>query len=37
MGFDVVLVASWNADLVSRVPRPVARGAVAALLKQTAL
>lgn len=24
--FDVVCVASWNADLVSRVPRPIARG-----------
>ena len=23
---DVVCVASWNADLVSRVPRPIARG-----------
>ena len=26
MAFDVVCVASWNADLVSRVPRPIARG-----------
>jgi ribokinase len=26
MSFDVVCVASWNADLVSRVPRPIARG-----------
>lgn len=26
MEFDVVCVASWNADLVSRVPRPMARG-----------
>lgn len=26
MRFDVVFVASWNADLVSRVPRPIARG-----------
>ena len=24
--FDVVSIASWNADLVSRVPRPIARG-----------
>jgi ribokinase len=24
--FDVVCIASWNADLVSRVPRPIARG-----------
>src|SRR5204862_8339202 len=23
---DVVCIASWNADLVSRVPRPIARG-----------
>ena len=23
---DVVCVASWNADLVSRVPRPIGRG-----------
>jgi len=23
---DVVCLASWNADLVSRVPRPIARG-----------
>ena len=23
---DVVCIASWNADLVSRVPRPLARG-----------
>jgi ribokinase len=26
MSADVVCLASWNADLVSRVPRPVARG-----------
>lgn len=26
MNVDVVCLASWNADLVSRVPRPVARG-----------
>ena len=26
MDCDVVCVASWNADLVSRVPRPIARG-----------
>lgn len=25
-GIDVVCIASWNADLVSRVPRPIARG-----------
>lgn len=26
MGADVVCIASWNADLTSRVPRPIARG-----------
>ena len=26
MACDVVCVASWNADLVSRVPRPIGRG-----------
>ena len=26
MTFDVICLASWNADLVSRVPRPIARG-----------
>jgi len=26
MSFDVICLASWNADLVSRVPRPIARG-----------
>jgi ribokinase len=25
-GLDVVCIASWNVDLVSRVPRPIARG-----------
>ena len=23
---DVVCLASWNADLISQVPRPIARG-----------
>lgn len=26
MVFDVLCIASWNADLISRVPRPIARG-----------
>jgi ribokinase len=26
MGIDVVCIASWNADLTSHVPRPIARG-----------
>ena len=26
LAIDVVCIASWNADLVSRVPRPIARG-----------
>ena len=26
MTFEVICIASWNADLVSRVPRPMARG-----------